>query len=186
MEDPKESPERCSFSPEGRSGLSRRELLKAATFGAVAAASLGGWGGWSSVMAAPAAPPRRFSAVGRVVHARHPGVMVDPLRPDARIVREMMGRGLQELTGKGSLAQAWGALVTPEDVVGIKLNCTGGQHVSSHPAVVEAIIAGLRGAGVKEENILIWDRHPGRLEAVGYPLNLASKGVRCYPTESEA
>src|SRR5512143_4274576 len=56
--------------------------------------------------------------------------------------------GLKELTGERSLTNAWASLVSPADVVGVKINCLGAPRISSSLASIAETIAGLRGAGV--------------------------------------
>ena len=49
--------------------------------------------------------------------------------PDA--VHRAFTSGLKELTGQNSLENAWSYLFSPDDVVGIKINCLGAPKVSS-------------------------------------------------------
>src|SRR5687767_11678890 len=48
---------------------------------------------------------------------------------DAPLVAEMLGRGMSALTGETDRRAAWSRLFTPDDVVGIKVNCSGRPHV---------------------------------------------------------
>ena len=61
-------------------------------------------------------------------------------------------------TGEQTVASAWGSLVKPSDVVGIKVCANGAPLFSTHPAVVNAIVAGLADAGVPRQNIVVWER----------------------------
>jgi len=52
--------------------------------------------------------------------------------------------------------QRLSSFVSPDDVVGIKINCIGAPRISSSIASIDETIAGLKGAGVKENNIVVW------------------------------
>lgn len=87
---------------------------------------------------------------------------------DAPRARAMVDRLVLAVTGKDNVAAAWRSLVDPKDVVGIKISASGGDLGSTHKAVVEAIIDGLRAAGVPMNNILVWDREAEGLRVAGY------------------
>ena len=87
---------------------------------------------------------------------------------------------------KKTTADAWRDFFSPEDIVGIKINPIGGKKLSTRPEVVNTIILGLIAAGVKENNIIMWDRFEDHLTLAGYNLNKGSSGVRCYGTEQTA
>jgi hypothetical protein len=95
---------------------------------------------------------------------------------------------MTELTGRKTLADAWASLVSPSDVVGIKINCIGAPRVSSSLASIRETIAGLQGAGVKENNIIVWDRSDRELARTGLTVNKGADGVRVMgcSTVSEA
>lgn len=77
----------------------------------------------------------------------------------AEPVREMMRRGMSELTG-GTWAEAWRQFFQPGDVVGIKVNPVGqASGVISAPEVMHEIIAGLNTAGIKNRDIVVYDRY---------------------------
>src|SRR4029078_7531912 len=78
---------------------------------------------------------------GRVVAVEHPGSIIEG-RYQAEPVKEMMRKGMSDLTGAGWV-DAWRLFVQPGDVVGIKVNPVGAPHVVSAPEVVREIIAGL-------------------------------------------
>ena len=111
------------------------------------------------------------------------------LRPDP--VREMVDRAVLELTGAKSVAEAWAQLLPglgSHDAVGIKVNVINPK-LPTHPEVVAAVVAGLKAIGVKENNILIWDRVSngtlGSFPKSGYTLNAGPAGVRCLGTDHE-
>lgn len=92
----------------------------------------------------------------------------------------MVDRLVLAVTGKDTVAAAWRSLVDPKDVVGIKISATGGDLGSTHRAVVDAIVDGLRDAGVPAGNIIVWDRDADGLRTAGY---LDYKGRSTLPCQ---
>jgi len=126
----------------------------------------------------------------RVVIVRRPEVFdggrgpdVRDLGTDSKIARQMVRESVTALVGTRTSKDAWSKLFGPKDVVGIKVNCLGGRMFSSHPAVVDGVIDGLREAGVADENIIVWDRFSRELETAGFPINVAGRGVRYLGTD---
>jgi uncharacterized protein (DUF362 family) len=104
---------------------------------------------------------------GKVVRVKTGANPVGQKIDGARVAREVEA-GMAELTGEKSMAKAWGQFVGPKDVVGIKVNPIGEKILSTKPEVVDAIVAGLLAAGVKKENIIIWDRRHFELLDAGF------------------
>ena len=94
---------------------------------------------------------------GKVVRVKTGANPVGQKIDGARIAREVEA-GMARLTGEKTMAKAWGQFVGPKDVVGIKVNPIGEKILSTKPEVVDAVIAGLLAAGVKKQNIIVWDR----------------------------
>ena len=70
----------------------------------------------------------------------------------------MVNRGIKELTGKNDVKSAWQTIVSPKDVVGLKVYSGPGANSGTRPAVVEAVVQGLLEAGIPATNIIVWDR----------------------------
>jgi len=83
-------------------------------------------------------------------------------------VQAMVDRGITNFTGQGSVSAAWRALVSTQDVVGIKVFSAAGEISGTRPAVVAAVIHGLVEAGVPAKHIIIWDKRADSLRAAGF------------------
>ena len=92
-------------------------------------------------------------------------------------VREMMTRGMLELTRRATEQEAWRALFAPGDVVGIKVSPVGYPKVFSQIATVAEIVRGLNLAGIPNDAIVVFDRYRDYLDACGYAARLPA-GVR--------
>lgn len=104
---------------------------------------------------------------GRVVKVDTGKVVVEG-KIDGGRIKKAVELGMAELTGESDTAKAWSLFVSPKDVVGIKINPIGGKTISTKPEVVDAVIAGLRAAGVPLSNIVIWDRRLHQMPAAGF------------------
>ncbi|MCX8036404.1 MAG: DUF362 domain-containing protein [Candidatus Sumerlaeia bacterium] len=120
-----------------------------------------------------------------VARAHQPNVRTGPDRFDPMALDTMLGECLKRVTNTADSAAAWKSLFSPKDRVALKINTLGGKGLSTQPAVVEAIVRGLLGAGVPEGNILVWDRFNRELIRAGYTINRNGKGWRCFGTESD-
>ncbi len=98
-------------------------------------------------------------------------------------VGRLLQRAMENLMQVSKAELAWRKLFGEDDVVGIKVNCLAGKGISTHFELVEAIIDGLRSAGVVEKNIIIWDRSSHDLEKAGYRIQTDRNRVQCYGTE---
>jgi hypothetical protein len=87
---------------------------------------------------------------------------------NSAVVRRMVDDLVMAATGQPTVASAWGSLVKPSDVVGIKVCANGAPLFSSHPAVIDAIVTGLAEAGVPPQNIVVWDRDEHLLKVAGF------------------
>lgn len=172
--------------------MDRRTFVKRSCLGSLAL-SLDHWGTSPAFSqdVIPPAPP---------IHVTEPvGVQVSPLRmpglypgrvveiSDARsivanrvsqaVVREMLERGMRELTGEKDLRQAWGKFLQPQDVVGLKINPSGAPACCSSPEIVREIVAGVQSVGIPVRNIIVYDRYAYEMDIGSYQ-TLVPKGVR--------
>src|SRR5229473_2551183 len=113
---------------------------------------------------------------GRVIAVQNPAAIVSG-QFQREPIRQMIRKGMAELTHTDGGADAWRQFFGPGDIVGIKLNPVGQPHVMSSAEVVREIIAGLNSAGVKPKEIVVYDRYRKQFLAAGYDKWLP-EGVR--------
>jgi hypothetical protein len=113
---------------------------------------------------------------GKVVEVAHPGSVVDG-QVNREAVRDMVRRGMLDLTGEKETASAWRRFFAKGDVVGIKVNPVGNPRAISNHAVVLEIIDGLRQADLPAEDILVFDRYRDQFLQAGYR-DILPPGVR--------
>lgn len=138
--------------------------------------------------AQPSTPPTTSDAPtaskrAKVVVVRDPKCIRDDGTLHEERLRTMLAQALCELSGERSPEAAWQHYVTPTDVVGLKLNCLAGRGLSTHVELVRALAAGLAAAGVKESNIIAWDRTDRELRQAGFEIRDGGAGFRCFGTD---
>lgn len=136
---------------------------------------------------------------GRVVEVRHR----ESVRPDHTIryeaVKQMIDRGMCDLTGAPHPHDAWRRFFEPGDVVGIKVNPVGRKPKPgegrvqgavgsiSSPEVLIEVVQGLRTAGVRARDIIVFERYATEFRDAGYEDVLREdnmKEVRWYAASS--
>ncbi|HEU5396778.1 MAG TPA: hypothetical protein VFV81_06400 [Verrucomicrobiae bacterium] len=130
----------------------------------------------ANVSAQPAAP-LITNAVARVISVDAPNAIIN-YEPNDAVVDHMVAQGITALAGKTNLTEAWRSLVSPQDVVGIKVFSQPGEISGTRPAVVAAVIRQLLATGVPTNHIIIWDKHAEDLRAAGYYQLAAQLHVR--------
>ncbi len=134
--------------------------------------------------ALPSAAPGPGEAFKRIVEVHssrvigHDGAVLDPM------LQKMVRLSVEKLTGEKG-AQSWRRLFSPDDRVAIKVNCIAGRRLSTHPQVVNAIVEGLKSAGLEDRHIIIFDRTTEELESAGFTVRHSGEknGPLCFGTD---
>ena len=107
-------------------------------------------------------PRNRWGTPGlypaRVAAVKHSGSTVD-FRFQQKPIQEMIRAGMTSLTGARDHVSAWQKFVRRGDVVGIKLNPNANDGTMSSPEVILEIVSGLMAAGVRREDIVVYERY---------------------------
>ena len=136
--------------------FTRRDFLKGTALGA-AGAALGATGcsPFSETGHAPVAKESVPESKSKVVLVRDENALGDDGRPEENKIGEMLEAAMLELTGQPDGAAAWARFFEPEDVVGVKINVM--MTPTSHE-LSRSVVRGIMEAGVRERNIIVWDR----------------------------
>ena len=105
---------------------------------------------------------------GRVVEARNPSMIKDGAK-DRDAIKKSLGVALTTLTGADDPVEAWRTFFEPGDVVGIKVVPNGFPLCYSSPELVLEVIDGLKAAGVKAKDMIVFDRYREELIPSGLP-----------------
>ena len=117
----------------------------------------------------------------KVVEVSSKTAVLKDRKVDAKKVREMVQKGMRALTG---VEDPFKQLFSSKDRVGLKINCLGRPRIYTHKEVIDAFAAELKAAGVKPENIIVWDRFEGHMTDCGFKMNPKGPGVRYRATET--
>jgi uncharacterized protein (DUF362 family) len=132
------------------------------------------------LLASGAARAAKASPKSKVVEVTGPAVSKGR-KIDAQTVREMVRRGMRALTG---VDDPFKKFFSPKDRVGLKINCLGRPRIHTHHEVIDAFAEELKAAGVKPENITVWDRFEEHMTACGFSMKPKGPGVLVRATES--
>jgi uncharacterized protein (DUF362 family) len=124
-------------------------------------------GGLSTSPAAEAFSSSSTRQRARVVIVQDPAATL-AFRPRLDKIRAMVSRGMTNLTGKATVPEAWRSLISTQDVVGIKVVSAPGPNSGTRPAVVRAVVEGLRDAGLPPKQIIVWDKQLSDLTNAGF------------------
>ena len=157
----------------------RREFLKQAALTGAAIT------GMPAVAGAAQSVLADSGGKSRVVIATNTAVLKGDNQIARNVLQKMLDRGVAKLTQTSTGADGWEKLFSPDDVVGIKINCLFTKGASTRPEVVDTVVQGLKTAGVKEDNIIIWDRSTSDMIKSGFTPNKDGPGVKCYGDDGD-
>ena len=102
---------------------------------------------------------------------------------DSRRVLELLDRAMQTLFDCDVPTHAWMQVVHPGQRVALKVNTLGGRGMSSNVQLVEAICERLQIAGIRPEDIVIFDRDSTEMERAGFRIQTGGARVQCFGTD---
>ena len=120
---------------------------------------------------------------GRVIEIHDRDAVRAAHHINAEAVQRMMQRGMCELTGADAAPEAWRRFFEPGDVVGIKVNPVGYRRqrrvaaAISNPAVLLEVVAGLKSAGVRANDIIVFERYATEFREAGYDDVMRERGM---------
>lgn len=150
--------------------ISRRELV--ALLGAGVLASKARAGEWR-----PAVLP------GVVGLSEAGAALGEALKP--QVALRAIDGAITAAVGKETATQAAESLFRPEDVVGIKVNCLAGSHLSPRVELVAALVDRIASAGVDRSRIIVFERSSRELTKAGFEIRRQGPPYRCVGTDND-
>ena len=106
----------------------------------------------------------------RVAYLENPSLL-NNYNPDPEGVKKALSSLLTTLTGKSNSDDAWKSLgIVPDDLVAIKINARGDGRTSTRRVLTDAVTASLISAGLKPDQITLWDKQEKDMILSGYAL----------------
>jgi uncharacterized protein (DUF362 family) len=124
-------------------------------------------------------------AKSRVVIIKSSGVISSSGKIDKEVLSRMVYRGLCVFASESRAEDALGHLISPQDKVGLKVNCLAGPMASTHPEVALAVANQVKKTGIKAKDTIIWDRSSYELQEVGFSLNADGDDFLCFGTDAK-
>lgn len=142
----------------------------------------------STNIADAAKVPRNASSMpgkfpGKVVHLKNQKAVAGNVIIDKE-ANLMIEKGMLELTGQKNIKNAWRMFVSPGEKIGLKVNPVAGKDLATSHAVVKSVIKQLTAAGIKKEDIIIWDRREMQLHECGFD-EKNYPGIKIMGTEQQ-
>lgn len=104
---------------------------------------------------------------GKVVKITDPASVIEG-KPQEDAAYNMLKTAMLSLTGEKNLKKAWRKIVSPKDIIGLKVNPVAGKLLTTSHAVTKSVIKQLEESGIPRKNIVIWDRREMQLHETGY------------------
>ncbi|HTW81221.1 MAG TPA: DUF362 domain-containing protein [Terracidiphilus sp.] len=155
----------------------RREFLANCLVGAVSFAS------GAAVPRADAQARESMPPSSKVVHAQDSLLRASAASVDSGRIGSLLDRALETLYGSADLIHCWQRIVSPGQRVGLKVNTLGGRGLSTNVPLVEVICERLQLAGVRAQDIVVFDRDTVELERAGFRTRMGGNQVQCYGTD---
>jgi uncharacterized protein (DUF362 family) len=114
----------------------------------------------------------------RVTMVRDPDAIKSG-NPDTGRVSALLDRLIRIQYDVADPVDAFRQKFSPNDRIGIKINCLAGRRMSTHVELVDAIVQNLINADIPPNNIIIWERLNVDLRGGGYDIKPVGKGVAC-------
>ena len=121
----------------------------------------------------------------RVVVIKSSSVISSSGKVDRDILLRMVKQGLCHVASEPKAEDGLRHYFSPQDRIGLKVNCLAGRMASTHPEIALVVADLLKEADIKPRNIIIWDRSSYELKDVGFPLNTNGDDPLCFGTDAQ-
>jgi hypothetical protein len=114
---------------------------------------------------------------GRVIEVKSPALKRSG-KGDRAAIKAALDRGLIKLTGARHPVDAWGVFVQKGESVGIKVVPNGYPGAHTSPELILEVIDGLRSAGIRLKDMVVFDRYGLEFRTAGYDQILPDEVAR--------
>lgn len=128
----------------------------------------------------PGSLHQKKSINSRVVTAHDPEIRDQSGKPISARVHNLMDLAIQAYFDADTPSHAWSSLVNPNQTVGIKVNCLAGLGMSTSVDIVDNVCERLQEAGIRKNQIIVWDRLSRDLERAAFKIRESQNSIRCY------
>ncbi len=97
-------------------------------------------------------------------------------------IRKMLERDISLITSETSISAGLRKIFKPGEKIGIKVNALAGRKLSSSPMLVNVLTEELIKAGIRADDIIVWDRTATEMRRAGFSIN-TGKGVKYIGTD---
>lgn len=104
---------------------------------------------------------------------------------DREVAADTMHDAVARSIGARSGVEAAARLFSPDDTVGIKVNCLAGSLMSPRVELVEALVDLIANAGVDRRSIIVFERSDRELERAGFTIREHGSPYRCIGTNND-
>jgi uncharacterized protein (DUF362 family) len=119
----------------------------------------------------------------KIVIARDSNLQPNQNQIDTDRLINLLDTGMQAYFGEDSVLKSWKKVVQPGEVIGLKVNCLSGPG-GTHRELVEAMCERLLKAGIKADQIIIWDRLNEDLENGGFKIVYRGNQIKCFGNDA--
>ena len=134
--------------------------------------------------APPASAAASSAQRSRVIHLNSANAFnLQTGQADYQTVNAMVQTGICHVTGEITPVQAWQRLVSPDDRVGIKINCLGQPGFVNNTTLLRVLKEHLAAAGVQPQNIVVFDRYDSHLTGGGFTIGQQPDGTWVMATQ---
>jgi uncharacterized protein (DUF362 family) len=105
---------------------------------------------------------------------------MSPQSDNSEIIGRMIDEGIKYVTSGEAPEKYWSKNFRKGEKVAIKVSAVINRQINFGPQIAGEIIRNLKSAGIKEEDIFIYERDSRSLKIAGYKVNTGGKGVQIY------
>jgi uncharacterized protein (DUF362 family) len=123
-------------------------------------------------------PPR----TSKIIISSDPKIFTGSNSLHSDRLESVLNNGMKALYNVDNVQDAWKKVAKPGEVIGLKVNCLSGLG-STNVELVNIICDKLIEIGIKNYDIVIWDRQNSDLEDGKFQINYNNNNIKCFGNE---